>query len=273
VNLSLFVGSALHQGLGLGQRALAACAELLFPSGCAACESPLAVATDGLCIECRATLQPLPLDQICRRCALPLDEELTRLRLGSQVLSVCRHCANWPDGLLRLWAPFEYGGALAEAIIRCKWQARFDLIAPLSRLLLPSLQAAIVGCDAVVPVPLHGDRLRLRGYNQAARLAQAALAGLHPTLRRPLRPDWLLRLRPDPPARQATVAERQQRSHGAFAASPAARLRGLRLLLVDDVVTTGATLAACTQALRAAGAQSVVAVALARAVTASGQGP
>jgi ComF family protein len=275
VNLSLFVGSALQQGRGLGQRALASCAELLFPPGCAACDAELAAVDAVFCFECAATLQPLAQSPSCERCAHPLSEAATlrRLRLSRRVLATCEACAGWPNALESLRAPYEYGGALAEAIIASKWQARFDRLAPLSRLLQPDLEREIAGCDAVVPVPLHGERLRQRGYNQAARLALSALSTLPPEQRRPLRPSLLARLRPDPPARHLALAERRQRSQGAFAVPQGVAVCGLRLLLVDDVVTTGATLAACAEALSAAGAASVRALALARAVSSRAPGP
>ncbi len=190
-----------------------------------------------------------------------------RLRLGSAVHPTCDHCEPWPDALSQLHAPFEYGGALADAIIRSKWQARFDLIDPLAGLLVPSLRPLLACIDRVVPVPLHGTRLRQRGYNQAALLAQAALFGCgvsRSRLRGLLVPDLLRRTRPDPPAKRATIRERRARTQGAFAVASAASLRGLRVLVVDDVVTTGATLMACAQALQAAGATSVVGLALAR---------
>ena len=269
------VSSWFLNGLGavrrLGACALAAGADLLFPRACAACDQALSDPDAVFCIECRATLQPLLRDQICPRCALPATETqgLRRLQRGPQALSVCSACAMWPSALVALHAPFEYGGALADAIVRSKWHARVDLLSPLARLLYPSLIAALARCDVVVPVPLHGQRLRQRGYNQAAVLAQAALRLLQPDQRRKMQPHWLLRLRPDPPARHASSADRARRVHGAFAVAKSARVRGRRVLLVDDVVTTGATIGACTRALQAAGANAVEAVALARVPTAS----
>lgn len=179
----------------------------------------------------------------------------------------CVRCEPWPDALSRLHAPLEYGGALADAIIRCKWQARVDLIDPLASLLVPSLRPLLAGIDCVVPVPLHGTRLRQRGFNQATLLARAALQGCglsRTAVRGLLQPHILRRTRPDPPAKRARIAERQARTHGAFSVASAVSLRGRHVLILDDVVTTGATVLACAQALRAAGATHVDALALAR---------
>jgi len=162
--------------------------------------------------------------------------------------------------------PWRYGGELATAIRRFKWGARGragrpELARPLAQLVLPAL--AGVDAELVVPVPLHPSRLAERGFAQALILASHALRLAR--VRAPLAHDVLVRQRPTAeqaglarPARIANVA-------GAFAVTDPARVRGRHVLLVDDVVTTGATAAACTRVLRRAGASAVTVVALARA--------
>jgi ComF family protein len=114
--------------------------------------------------------------------------------------------------------------------------------------------------DVLVPVPLHRRRLRERGYNQSALLARelGKLTAL------PVVSDCLVRIRSAAPqARAATAAERRSNVAGAFTCCDA-RLEGRRVLLIDDVATTGATLNACAGALKAAGTVSVWALVLAR---------
>lgn len=176
----------------------------------------------------------------------------------------CRQCRSWPAELAAVHAPFEYGGALAEALVRLKWQARDDLAQPLATLLRPLLRPLLRRCDVVVPVPLHPLRMRQRGFNQAHLIAHEALAELPPSQRPSLCPDLLQRLRPDPPTRHATRAERTRRTQDAFTAPLPLLLARQRVLLFDDVVTTGATLSACAVALHRAGATHIEALTLAR---------
>jgi len=116
----------------------------------------------------------------------------------------------------------------------------------------------------VVPVPLHPERQRERGFNQAELLARevAARLGL------PLEPRAVERRKPRPPKLKLSRHERWQAARGAYAAAPGRRFDNRRVLLVDDVFTTGATLDACAQALHEAGAAHVIALTVARVVDA-----
>lgn len=117
--------------------------------------------------------------------------------------------------------------------------------------------------DAVVPVPLHPDRLRERGYNQAELIA----APLARRLNLKLGAYLLVRTLPRPPRLHLSRRERWESVRGAYAISKGARVDNLRVLLVDDVMTTGATLDACSRALKRAGAAEVFALTVGRAVS------
>jgi len=172
----------------------------------------------------------------------------------------------------------EYGAALADAIVAMKHRGRRDLAVRLARLMVQPLERVLVHGDfgrrdAIVPVPLHPRKLRRRGFNQALELGRAALrlargrasgqgAVRFPVLERTL----LLRTRDTRELGHLGPIARLQEVAGAFAVADPARVRGRRVLLIDDVFTTGATLNECAGVLRAAGARQVRVVALARAV-------
>jgi ComF family protein len=160
----------------------------------------------------------------------------------------------------RAIAPFAYGGALARAIVRFKYEGAPHLARPLGGLLLRGARAlGDFAPHLVAPVPLHATRLVARGYNQAALLA----APVARVLRASLAVRALVRTRDTPQQAALARAQRLDNVRGAFAVPAPAAVRGRRVLLVDDVCTTGATLDACAAALRAAGALEVRPLALA----------
>jgi ComF family protein len=163
-------------------------------------------------------------------------------------------------------AAFVYGGAIAEALRRFKFDDRPDLAGSLVVGLVPHLREWKVGDSIVVPVPLHPSRLIERGYNQAALLARLVAQ----RLRLPYAPRALWR--PRRTARQTDIDHVARRANvaGAFAVAEAARLSGHGVVLVDDVETTGSTLLACREALRVAGVLEVRSVVVARAGEGSG---
>ncbi len=145
--------------------------------------------------------------------------------------------------------PFLYGGAIARAITRFKYGPRPDLAHPLGRLLATHATRS-TGAEVVVPVPLHPLRLASRGFNQAALLAAhvaRALGARHEPLA-------LRRTRDTGAQAELDRAARLRNVAGAFEVRRPRGLAGRRVLLVDDVRTTGATLAACAAAARAGGA-------------------
>jgi ComF family protein len=156
--------------------------------------------------------------------------------------------------------PFVYTGPLVKAIQNLKYRKKTALARPLSSLLIRS--APLPPVDLVVPIPLHPSRLRKREFNQAALLAKP----LSKHLGRPFLIDTLRRLLPTAQQVGLTREERARNVRGAFAVRNPDRIKGAKILLVDDVLTTGATFNAAARALKKGGAKEVIACALARMV-------
>jgi ComF family protein len=180
---------------------------------------------------------------------------------SQSVASLCEKCASDPlciDGI-RSVALFE--GPLREAIHCFKYDYMRELAEPLAGLLIDFLQKGGIGCDVILPVPLHRRRLRERGYNQAAVLAER----LGQEVGIPLECEALYRNRHTASQTGLSSGERTSNVAGAFSCVDA-RLAGARVLLIDDVCTTGATLEACSIALKASGVSKVWALTVARAI-------
>jgi ComF family protein len=222
---------------------LAALRALVLPPLCPACRGPLRRAGDVVCAACRRALPWLP-TACCPRCALPLGPRHDCPAAGQSFAAAC--------------ACVAHAGVARELVAALK----FASARPLAGLMAAQL-AARAGSElrpgtSVVAVPAHPSRARARGYDQAALLAAALARRAGAPLARPLR-------RRGPAVRQlgASRAERLRTGRVAVAArGPAPR----RVVLVDDVHTTGATLDACARALLAAGCEEVVALTWARAL-------
>jgi len=175
---------------------------------------------------------------------------------------LCARCAATPPPFTRVAAGMEWGGAVKDAVHRLKFGDSPWVAELLMRHAFPDV-SVLPACDAVVPVPLSAQRHRDRGYNQA-RLLAGELAGrmgikvLHNCLRRARHTAAVADLAPR--ERQAAVA-------GAFALVDGAQIAGLKLLLVDDVVTTSATVREACRVLREGGASVVSVVCVARGGT------
>jgi ComF family protein len=214
----------------------------LFQPQCAACGT---TGDAPLCEGCRASLAEN--GPACPRCAAPTGE----------VAILCRRCAREPLAIDQIVAPWRFGGQLASAIRRLKFANATHVARTLAPLWAPVLAAAARGA-LIVPVPLHWRRRLRRGYDHTWLLALHACA----EARLP-RPEPLLRRIRHAPAQSTLPASaRAANVRGAFVARGAVPEE---VVLVDDVVTTGATLAAAASALYDAGARHVIGVAIARA--------
>jgi ComF family protein len=220
--------------------------DLILPPRCLACRDP-AGSAEILCPTCALSL--IPIDQACPRCARP----------GSG--SVCRECASRPPPFAAASAPLVYGGQLAVAIQRVKYGGAVEGCVALGALLRRSAagSSALDRVDLVVPVPLHPRRLRERGFNQSALLARELVRGRAPRLAARA----LQRLRATPPQVTLDAGARALNVRGAFRADPR-QVAERTVLLVDDILTTGATASACSEALLEAGARAVELLVLAR---------
>jgi ComF family protein len=231
--------------------------DLVLPPRCVGCGAGLAEGAEAaaLCADCWSAVEFLA-PPLCGRCGYPFEFEL-----GADAL--CLACRARPPVFDRARAVFRYDAGSRPMLLSFKHADRTDLAPAFGRWLARAGAELLAEADLVAPVPLHWTRLFARRYNQAALLAQfaAKLAG------RPCRPDLLIRRRRTKP-QSAGRAARARNVAGAFQVPPARRglVEGRRILLVDDVRTTGATLEACARALKAAGADHVDVLTLAMVV-------
>lgn len=232
---------------GRWRDAFDAVVDVLLPPSCASCDVVLPGPV-GFCEDCAHEVLELP-SVHCRRCAEP----------GAFPDSLCASCTlgvPWE----RAFAPFEHEGSLARAIHRFKYEDRSDLSRPLGLLLAAAAQASLATMPGVlVPLPLHEARFRERKFDQAGLLTSV----LAQRLGREVQADWLSRTRDTRRQVGLSEGEREANVSGAFTAAPA--VRGREVVLVDDVLTSGATAREATRALVQAGATRVFVLTLARA--------
>ncbi len=229
------------------QRLLQRGLDLLFPQRCAICASY----GHALCPACQASIR-LPAPPYCELCSRQLSTP-----------GICQQCLSWPLKLSGLRAVGTYEGPLRTCIHALKYNGQTRLAEPLGALLASKYSASGLRADIIIPVPLHGERQQQRGYNQSALLAQHCARQIDV----PVRENILIRRRATSAQVGLAVQERQQNVAGAFACSPTftgSALSQRRVLLIDDVCATGATLEACSGPLFAAGAREVWALVLAR---------
>jgi len=235
-------------------------ANLFFPSPCRICREMLpGITRVPICQECWQHVEPVPARGQCSLCGLPVEGDLAELPNFR-----CSDCVQHPPSFDLARSYGVYGGALRDLVHLLKYQGMTPLAGRLGMLMLeatqrPDCAQAYAACDAVVALPLDPERRRQRGYNQAELLAREVAGGL----RLPLWPEACRRIRSTSPQAGLSRPQRHANVKGAFSAE-AARVADKTILLVDDVMTTGATLSACARALFQAGASRILALTLAR---------
>ena len=250
-----------HFGTGLRTafgEAIDALASLVFPAPCRICEATLTTASRiPVCSTCLDSLKPLT-GVACQKCGRPFASAVAAA-VPRPLCHLCRRDVYNFD-LARSFA--AYTDAMVRAIVLLKYHQVTPLGAWFSARLaeLVARNPEMFAADVVVPVPLHALRLRERGFNQAELIARP----LAKRLGLPLRSYLLVRTKPRPEKLKLTRQERWRTVRGAYAMRSEAKIDKLRVLLVDDVFTTGATLDACARALRKAGAGRIVALTVAR---------
>jgi len=245
--------------LAAGARAALADVEaLLLPAVCVACGKPLSPRErDAVCCAaCRWRMRSIA-PPLCGRCGQPLDDWERR---GSA--APCGFCRGWPTELnwarSAVWLEDGPARELAHALKYGGWTSAAR---PMAELVARECRAQLAAVEVLVPIPLGRTRERQRGHNQALELARALgrLRGIA------VEPGALVRGRETTTQTDLTRAERWRNVAGAFRA-PSRAVRGRQVALVDDVLTTGATLAAAARVLRESGAAAVGAVTFGRAV-------
>ncbi|PJK31363.1 ComF family protein [Minwuia thermotolerans] len=231
--------------------------DVLLPPQCFACGAEVADPAR-LCARCFGESDFIT-EPMCACCGLPFDFETEPGR-------VCALCAAQPPVFDRARSAVRYDEPLRQAVLGFKHGDRTDMAAGLATLLWRAGRPLLADADGVVPVPLHRRRLWRRRYNQAALLSRelAIRAGIG------FLPDLLERRRPTRSQGGLSATARRRNVRGAFrlAEGAAERVRDARLVLVDDVYTTGATVEACARVLRRGGAASVDVLTVARVVRA-----
>ena len=229
--------------------------KIIYPPHCYVCSAAQLPAPDStLCQKCWDTI--IYLDrQICQKCGAARPET------GGQLGHYCGHCLKgaWPFNTARSLVKYDY--PVTNLLHRLKYQGDRLVLKAIGEIIARgTLPFTASDYDYIVPVPLHSQRLKQRGLNQAALLARLLLAPGSGNLTR----DLLLRVQQTKPQTGLNGVERRRNLKKAFAVNTHYRLAGARICLVDDVFTTGTTVSECTKTLLKSGAHEVFVWCLAR---------
>ncbi|WP_182085172.1 ComF family protein [Aureimonas sp. ME7] len=240
----------VRRGLSLVARPIGL---FLYPPVCAGCGTALAHAP-AVCPDCWRTLRFIE-RPFCEVLGLPFSYDLGRGFLSAEAIAS-------PPAFGRLRAALVYRDLAAKMVASLKYSDRTDLVPLMAGWMCRGGREVLEGCEVLVPVPLHPRRLFRRRFNQSAELARAIARREN----LPYAPLCLKRARATHSQVGLGPSEREANVRGAFAVPPgrAHEIRGKRVVLVDDVYTTGATVSAATRALKRAGAAEVDVLVFAR---------
>ncbi|MCC6139272.1 MAG: ComF family protein [Nitrospira sp.] len=231
------------------------------PADCAACG--LSLTTDPVplfCATCWNTIAPLKL-ACCSQCDRPLPSPVA---LTYSPTHRCHHCIVRPPAYVKAWTLYPYLPPLQDAICLFKYRGKVSLSKPLGRLLLKALPPSL-DADLIIPVPLHPARLREREFNQSLLLADQVATHRH----LPISFTNLVRTAPSEPQSTLSRKERLKNLRRAFTVRQPQLIAQKRILLIDDVLTTGTTVNECAKVLKKAGAEAVFVLTLARTIESS----
>jgi ComF family protein len=228
--------------------------DLVYPRACAACGRGVASEPGHICWECRAAFRFIE-DDFCEHCGDPVDGMAGRS-------FKCSACVDHRPAFDRARSAIRYRGPARRALQAFKYEQAPHLGADFAPFLTGCVRAEFqrIPLDSVTFVPLHAKRERERTYNQSRLLAQR----LARDLALPLVDRCLVRVRATATQTDLTAAARRRNVRGAFQARERAWVQGRRFLLVDDVMTTGATVDECARVLKGAGAAGVFVATVAR---------
>lgn len=220
----------------------------VYPEACQLCGASRAKLEEGLvCSRCWQQVRFIR-PPFCERCGLPFEGEIT-------TTFECTNCRDVELHFTSARSAVVAGGVMLEAIHRYKYQQAMWFEPFLADLFLREILPALRDqtWDCIVPVPLHPVKKREREFNQAARIA----AHLSRAAKLPLNESWLRRVIPTSTQTRLSRQQRAANMRGAFALTDGVKLDGQRVIVVDDVFTTGATTGACAKVLLQAGAGEV----------------
>lgn len=217
--------------------------DILYPRRCVSCDRAVIAAEAPLCARCEGVFRPIGQPR-CLKCSKPIADETA---------AYCADCRTHPGSFRQGIAVYAYSGRIQESMMRFKYKGRQEYAAfygdAIAEALIPRMKHWRP--ELILPVPLHPSRYARRGYNQAELLAKRVGGSLD----LPVRTDLLARTKKTKALKTLSASERRQALSQSFAVSP--DLPSARILLIDDIYTTGSTIDAITRLLLAAGAAEV----------------